>query len=260
MEKLLAAAAAVVVEDNPPAAAVADAEEEEVEAADAGEEEDEESDDEDLLDLDDNAEEERKDEVSSPIQNQQEEQPPEPALKPAETFHMGLYTVKRGGWLREELDTSSKKLRKINTGEFVNITEVLQNAEGTRIRGKVGNDGFMTLQNLENGNVCVKLIRKVQETQKQEEDEDSSVEITESDEEEQKAERPDIMADWENDHVLSWIETMPSLRKYSEDFEIGEVDGDDLISFTDDDLKQLGIDSSVHRKLLLSAVKKYLEG
>jgi len=206
-----------------------------------------------LADLD---EEEHKDEPVAQEQEAEQEEKPTviPDAKKKRVFSRGLYTVKKATWLREEIDTNSKKLRKVNAGEFVNITDVVENQEGTRVRGRVNTDGYMTLKNLENDNEFVKLIRKTQDA----EDEDSSVEITES-EDEEVAERPAIMADWENDHVLSWIETMPSLRKYAEDFEIGEVDGDDLILYSDEDLKSLGIESSVHRKLLLSAVKKHLE-
>jgi hypothetical protein len=48
----------------------------------------------------------------------------------------------------------------------------------------------------------------------------------------------------------------PKAAKYVEDFEIGEVDGDDLMNYSYSDLKNLGVVDDNDRRYLMKEIKK----
>jgi len=97
------------------------------------------------------------------------------------------------------------------------------------------------------------------EEEEEEEDEDEAEEEEEEEEEDQKESlpRPDKMIEWSNDDVISWLESMPKAAEYVEDFEIGEVDGDDLMNYSYSDLKNLGVEDDNDRRYLMKEIKKY---
>ena len=59
---------------------------------------------------------------------------------------------------------------------------------------------------------------------------------------------PESVADWRTLDVITWVGELMQLPQYAEAFAEGAVDGQMLLSLTDNDLKEdLGVSNATHR-------------
>ncbi|EDQ85897.1 uncharacterized protein MONBRDRAFT_34069 [Monosiga brevicollis MX1] len=69
--------------------------------------------------------------------------------------------------------------------------------------------------------------------------------------------RKPAAASWTEDQVKSWVERIhPQFRLYAKGFLSHAIDGSVLLALTDQDLIDMGIDNSLHRKRILSEIAK----
>jgi len=61
---------------------------------------------------------------------------------------------------------------------------------------------------------------------------------------------PDVVSQWTVDNVCQWLQSV-QFDDYIPKFKKSHIDGELLISLTDDDLKNLGVDDGFHRKKIL---------
>ena len=71
----------------------------------------------------------------------------------------------------------------------------------------------------------------------------------------------DIAHKLTTDDILQYLETLKLRKKYEESFKDNDIDGDTMIMLTknDDALKELGVESCLHRVKIQSKFISYLE-
>ena len=72
-----------------------------------------------------------------------------------------------------------------------------------------------------------------------------------------RANVPQSMREWSCSHVREWVESLPGqLEKYSTVFNENAIDGDLLVAFDDEMLRDIGVSNKLHRKQLLKQIER----
>ena len=62
------------------------------------------------------------------------------------------------------------------------------------------------------------------------------------------------VCNWDTDEVVTWLDTL-QLSEYKDNFIANDIRGQELLSLSRKDLKELGVDKIGHSKRILLAVK-----